>query len=113
MKKTGKILGITSGIIGIFLSTALLILGLVSFSKHYDFLSMSMVIGAILMILLSIIGLVMSLISHKYTKTSSVILILVGLIGFVFSYFFIISSVLFIISAIVNLASKRRAEVDA
>ncbi|WP_160680353.1 hypothetical protein [Clostridium sp. C8-1-8] len=106
MKKTGKIISITGGIIGLVLAIAFLTFGLIAFSRNHDFLTMSVIIGAVVMILLSIIGIVLGIISGKYPRASSAILILLGFIGFTFGYFYIISSILFIISAIITLISK-------
>ncbi|MBK1813120.1 hypothetical protein JHL18_21090 [Clostridium sp. YIM B02505] len=112
MKKLGTILGIIGGVIGVISSILVLYGGITTLHKINDLASYSMIVFSFVIFGLAVLGIMMSINSKKNSKKSGIILIVDAIIGLVFGTFYIVTSILFVLSGILLLISKNQSRIN-
>ncbi len=107
MKRVGIVLGIIAGSLGVIGALVLFLGGIYNLNKAPKLTSHSMIIFSFVLLALAVLGIIMSIHSKKNAKRSATIIIINALIGVVFGPFYIVSSILFIISGILILISNK------
>jgi hypothetical protein len=111
MKKIGTILGMVAGSLGIIGALLLFLGGINGLNKAPKLLSHSMIVFSFVLLALAILGIIMWIHSQKNAKISGIVIIINALIGMLFVPFYIVSSILFIISGILILISNKQDQV--
>lgn len=111
LKKTGTVLGIIAGGLGIIGALFLFLGGINNLNKVPDLVSHSMIICSFVLLALAVLGIIMSIHSKKNARKSGIVIIINALIGMLFGPFYIASSILFIISGILILISNKQDQV--
>jgi hypothetical protein len=111
MKKVGITLGIIAGNLGIIGAISLFLGGINNLDIVPNLVTYSMILFSFVLLALAVLGIVMSIHSKKNAKKSGIILIIDALIGMLFGTFYIASSILFIVSAILILISNKQDQV--
>jgi nitrate reductase gamma subunit len=111
MKKVGITLGIIAGNLGIIGAISLFLGGISNLDIVPNLVTYSMILFSFVLLALAVLGIVMSIHSKKNAKKSGIILIIDALIGMLFGTFYIASSILFIVSAILILISNKQDQV--